>query len=69
MGDLHAVFREAVARVPLAAGWTVDTAADWAWARSQSSNWRHLVGLRGWPADEYVRRSVASIVAEIVRRP
>jgi AcrR family transcriptional regulator len=70
MGELREAFRFAVARLAadggLADGWTVDAAADWAWARSQPSNWRHLVGERGWPVDDYVRRSVASILAEIV---
>jgi AcrR family transcriptional regulator len=70
MGELREAFRVAVERVAdggrLAPGWTVEAAADWAWARCQPSNWRHLVGERGWAPEEYARRSVASIVAEIV---
>ena len=34
----------------LAPGWTVDTAADWVYARSHVSTWQHLVVDRGWPA-------------------
>jgi AcrR family transcriptional regulator len=71
MGELREAFHLAVARLAeageLADGWTVDAAADWAWARSQPSNRRHLVGERGWPPDDYVNSAVASITAEIVR--
>jgi AcrR family transcriptional regulator len=70
MDDLHEAFRLAVARVDeagrLAPAWTVDTAADWVYARSHVSTWQHLVGDRGWPADDYVERTVASILAEVV---
>ena len=70
MDDLHEAFRLAVARVDeagrLASGWTVDTAADWVYARSHVTSWQHLVGDRGWPADDYVERTVASILAEVV---
>jgi AcrR family transcriptional regulator len=67
MGDLREAFRLAVARVHLAPGWTVDAAADWAWARCQPTNWRHLVGERGWDPEDYVRRTTESILGELVR--
>jgi hypothetical protein len=70
MDDIHEAFRLAVARVQeagrLAPGWTVDTAADWVYARSHVSTWQHLVADRGWPADDYVDRTVASIMAEVL---
>ena len=70
MDDIHEAFRLAVGRVAeagrLGSGWTVDTAADWVYARSHVSTWQHLVADRGWPAGDYVERSVASIMAEVV---
>jgi AcrR family transcriptional regulator len=70
MDDIHETFRLAVARVDdagrLAPGWTVDTAADWVYARSHVSTWQHLVADRGWPAADYVERTVASIMGEVV---
>jgi AcrR family transcriptional regulator len=70
MGELREAFRLAVERLAaadlLAAGWTVDAAADWAWARCQPSNWRHLVEERGWKPAAYADRTAASIVHEIL---
>jgi AcrR family transcriptional regulator len=65
MGELREAFRFATGRLELTPGWTADTAADWAWARVQPSNWRHLVDERGWAAGDYVDRAVASIRAEL----
>jgi AcrR family transcriptional regulator len=71
MGELHDAFRVAARRLAdageLAPDWTPDAAADWAWARSQPSNWRHLVDERGWAAADYVDRAVDSILGEITR--
>jgi AcrR family transcriptional regulator len=69
MGELREAFRFATGRLALADGWTPDTAADWAWARVQPSNWRHLVDERGWAAGEYVDRAVTSIIGEVTRSP
>jgi AcrR family transcriptional regulator len=70
MDDIHEAFRLAVARLEehgrLAPGWTVETAADWVYARSHVSTWQHLVADRGWPAGDYVARTVASIMGEVV---
>jgi AcrR family transcriptional regulator len=70
MGELHEAFHLALERVAgdglLAPGWTVDTAADWAWTRCQPSNWRHLVGERGWKPADYARLTVTSIVREVL---
>jgi len=66
MGELHEAFRLAVERLDavscLAPSWTVDAAADWAWARCQPSAWRHLVGERGWNPPEHGRRTVGEVL-------
>jgi AcrR family transcriptional regulator len=67
MDDLHGVFRAAIERVELTPGWTVDSATDWAWARVQPSGFDHLVGERGWAAEEYADRTTRSILRELVR--
>jgi AcrR family transcriptional regulator len=50
----------------LAAGWTPDQAADWAWARIQPGAWAQLVGLRGWDPAAFTDRLVASLLADLV---
>jgi AcrR family transcriptional regulator len=69
MADLRQQIRLAVERVDrdgrLAAGWTVETATDWVWARGNLSAWQHLVGERGWSAAEYAERTVRSVLAEV----
>ncbi len=71
MGELREAFGIAVDRVErdgaLAPGWTVEAAADWAWARCQPSTRRHLVGERSWKPDDYVARTVRSILDEILK--
>lgn len=70
MGDLWEALRAAVGRVDqagrLAKGWTVETATDWVWARSHLTNWQHLVGERGWSAQDYEELAVRSILAEVL---
>lgn len=72
MSELHEAFRLAVARVAkedrLAEGWTVQRAADWLWARVQPSTYAHLVEERGWSAADYTRRTIDSLMGELVRR-
>jgi hypothetical protein len=67
---LRAVFRAAVERVAkdgrLAEGWTVETAADWVWARSHLTSWQYLVAERGWSPEDYEERIVRSTLAEIL---
>jgi AcrR family transcriptional regulator len=69
MADLRDGFRLAVQRVAddaqLAPGWTVDTATDWVWARVQPSGFAHLVGERGWTAEDYGARTVRSVLGEV----
>jgi AcrR family transcriptional regulator len=66
MGELRAALRMALGRVDLAPDWTVDQAADWAWSRIQPTTWQHLVGERGWSAEEYTDRTVASLLRELL---
>jgi len=71
MDDLHDQLGDAVARVAeaglLAPGWTAATATDWAWGRVQPAGFDHLVGARGWSAEEYADRCARSVLAELVR--
>jgi AcrR family transcriptional regulator len=73
MDDIREAHRLAVERIDgdgrLSRGWTVDTAADWIYARSHVSTWQHLVVDRGWPAADYVERTIASIMSEVVAPP
>jgi AcrR family transcriptional regulator len=70
MDDIHEAFRLALERVAgggrLAAGWDVDAAADWVYARCHVSSWQQLVVERGWSPDRYAERTVASILGELV---
>ena len=70
MNSLRAAFHIAVSRVEgvgwLAEGWTVETAADWVWARSHLTSWQHLIGERGWSLEDYEERSTRSILTEIL---
>jgi AcrR family transcriptional regulator len=70
MEELREALRIALDRLDrrdaLAAGWSVDAAADWAWSRIQPSTWRHLVGERGWSPDQYTERTVRSLLSELV---
>jgi AcrR family transcriptional regulator len=69
--DLHRVFRDAIERVAadgrLAPGWTVDTATDWVWARTQPSSWDYLVSMRGWTPEDWTERITRSVLGELVR--
>jgi AcrR family transcriptional regulator len=71
MSELHQAFRMALARLQregrLAEGWTVRKAADWVWARVQPSTYAHLVEERGWSASEYSRRTIDSLMGELVQ--
>jgi AcrR family transcriptional regulator len=70
MGELREVLRRAFERVAgdgrLAAGWSADAAADWAWSRIQPSTYAHLVQERGWTYEEYERRTLASLLGELL---
>jgi AcrR family transcriptional regulator len=45
--------------------WTVDQAADWAFARTQPANYEYLVRQRRWPARTLAERTIRSLVAEL----
>jgi AcrR family transcriptional regulator len=66
MDELRAAVRAAVARVPLATGWTVETAADWIWSRVQPSAYAHLVLERGWTPNAFTYRTIGSLLAELI---
>jgi AcrR family transcriptional regulator len=68
MGELRGALRHAFERVELTPGWTADEAADWAWSRIQPSTFQHLVGERGWTAEQYTERTVRSLLAELISR-
>jgi AcrR family transcriptional regulator len=68
--DLHQVFRHALERVAgdgrLAAGWSVEAATDWAWARLQPSQWDYLVRMRGWDSQAWAERMARSVSDELL---
>jgi AcrR family transcriptional regulator len=70
MDSLRGVIRGAVERLDreggLGRGWGVESAADWIWARGHLETWQHLVVERGWSPDEFVDRTVRSILAEVL---
>ena len=70
MDSLREVFRGVVVRLDregrLGRGWKVESAADWIWARAHLETWQHLVVERGWTPDEFVDRTVRSILAEVL---
>jgi AcrR family transcriptional regulator len=70
MTDLREAFLQAIERVDdagrLAEGWTVEAGADWLWARVQPSTYAHLVDERGWTTEEYARRTVGSLLSELL---
>ncbi len=71
MADLLSLCRFGLERADaeglLQDGWTVDTAADWVWARLHVSEWQHVVVERGWEPEAFVERTVRSILMEVVR--
>ena len=70
MQELYEALRFAVERISKAGGlaspWTVDAATDWIWARVQPSAWALLVTERGWRPEDFKRRTVDSLLAEIL---
>lgn len=53
----------------LAEGWTVDEAADFAWALLSVHTYEYLVVERGWPMDQYLRRLQAILRSILVSDP
>jgi AcrR family transcriptional regulator len=71
-GELRDVLGIAFSRIArhelLTNGWTVESAADWAWSRVQPSTWHHLVEERDWDHETFVERTVGSLLDELVVR-
>ena len=53
----------------LAAGWTVDEAADFAWALLSVHTYEYLVVERGWPIDQFVGRLQRMLRKTLVSEP
>jgi AcrR family transcriptional regulator len=70
MDSLRGVFRAAVERLAkeggLGGSWTVESAADWIWARGHLETWQHLVIERGWTPEDFEERTVRSILDEVL---
>ena len=71
MAEIREALRIAMARIEaagrLAPGWTVEQAADWAYARTHLDTWSHLVVEHGSSPADYVERLLPSLLAELVR--
>ena len=65
MRRLHSRFGDAIARVELSPGWTIDTATDWVWARLHPSAYAHLVEGCGWTHAHFTEWSVGSLLSEL----
>ena len=67
--DLREAVRRAIERLDqagqLAGGWSVDTAADWVWARIHITTWYHLVVERGWDPDDLLDRTIQTLLSEV----
>ena len=44
----------------------MESAADWIGARGHLETWQHFVVERSWTPDEFVDRTVRSILAEVL---
>ena len=53
----------------LAQGWTVDEAADFAWALLSLHTYEYLVVERGWPIDQLIRRLQTALRSLLVAEP
>jgi len=67
MGVVHEACRDIIGRLhrdgTLAAGWSLEEAADLLWTMLSIRNWESLTIERGWPNDRYVSR-----VQELTKR-
>jgi hypothetical protein len=70
MGELHRAFGWPVRRVQTAGllqdRWTVPSATDWVWARTQITQWQHLVRDRGWAPRRTANHLVAAVLADVL---
>jgi len=58
---LRQVNRDGAPAIPLAAPWTVETAADFFYATLSIPTWESLIIERGWSREEYVERVALAI--------
>jgi AcrR family transcriptional regulator len=70
LSGLHAPIRSAVRRLQdsgtLAPGWTVDEAADWVWAMSHVTAWKHLVLERAWTPERFRHHVIGMVMSQLV---
>jgi AcrR family transcriptional regulator len=50
-------------------GWSVDDAADWAWAQTHPRTYDHLVTDRRWLPDTVAERIIESLLTELTQPP
>lgn len=67
MEELRRAFRFSARRLPLRDDWTPDRAADWIWSRVHVAAWDELVTVRGWRPEEFIERTIAGVLADLVR--
>jgi AcrR family transcriptional regulator len=65
MRELRERFGDAIARIELSPGWTLDTATDWVWARLHPSAYAQLVEGCGWTHAHFTEWSVGSLLSEL----
>ena len=58
---LRQMNRDGAPAIPLAAPWTVETAADFFYATLSIPTWESLTIERGWSSEEYVERVTLAI--------
>jgi AcrR family transcriptional regulator len=66
---LRQVERDGAPAVPLAAPWTVETAADYFYAALSIPTWASLTFERGWSREEYVERVTFAIKRALLAAP
>ena len=55
--------------IPLAAPWTVETAADFFYATLSIPTWESLTIERGWSSEEYIERVTLAIMRALLKTP
>ncbi|GAA4700736.1 hypothetical protein GCM10023215_44400 [Pseudonocardia yuanmonensis] len=70
LSGLHTALHAALFRVQdngtLAAAWTVDAAADWAWTLSHVTAWQHLVEERGWSPEAFRAQLLQTLAHQLL---
>jgi hypothetical protein len=63
------VNRDGAPATPLAAPWTVETAADFFYATLSIPTWESLTIERGWSREEYIERVTLAIKRALLDEP